>query len=120
MLRVEKLTKIFANRMTRISGGIRDADFVLEPGTFFTLLGPSGCGKTTTLRCIAGLETPDAGLIEIGGGAVFDDKVGVNVPTDRRAIGMVFQSYAIWPHADCGRECRVSVHGGEGPPLYAR
>lgn len=98
MLRVERLTKIFANQTDQIAGGIREASFALEPGTFFTLLGPSGCGKTTTLRCIAGLETPDEGRIEIDGRALFDRAARVNVPTDRRAIGMVFQSYAIWPH----------------------
>ena len=61
MLRVERLTKIFENSTDQIAGGIREASFALEPGTFFTMLGPSGCGKTTTLRCIAGLETPDDG-----------------------------------------------------------
>jgi iron(III) transport system ATP-binding protein len=98
MLRVERLTKIFANQTDQISGGIREASFALEPGTFFTLLGPSGCGKTTTLRCIAGLEMPDQGRIEVDGRALFDGAARINVPTDRRAIGMVFQSYAIWPH----------------------
>src|ERR1700747_2227475 len=63
MLRVGHLTKVFENLTDRIVGGIRDAAFELEAGSFFTLLGPSGCGKTTTLRCIAGLETPDAGTI---------------------------------------------------------
>ncbi len=62
MLRVERLTKIFDNSTDQMAGGIRDASFALDAGTFFTLLGPSGCGKTTTLRCIAGLETPDAGI----------------------------------------------------------
>ena len=79
-------------------GVINDVSFTLEPGTFFTLLGPSGCGKTTTLRCIAGLEVPQRGSIRIGGEAVFDAATGVNVPLDRRNFGMVFQSYAIWPH----------------------
>jgi iron(III) transport system ATP-binding protein len=98
MLRVDRLTKIFPNQTDQISGGIREASFALAPGTFFTLLGPSGCGKTTTLRCIAGLEVPDEGRIEIDGRALFDRAARLNVPTDRRAIGMVFQSYAIWPH----------------------
>jgi iron(III) transport system ATP-binding protein len=98
MLRVEHLTKIFDNSTDQIAGGIRDANFALEPGTFFTLLGPSGCGKTTTLRCIAGLETPDEGLISVDGRALYDAKARVNVPVEHRAIGMVFQSYAIWPH----------------------
>ncbi len=67
-------------------------------GEFFTLLGPSGCGKSTTLRCLAGLETPDSGTIEIGGETVFSSEDGVSVPAYKRDIGMVFQSYAIWPH----------------------
>ena len=74
MLRVEGLTKIFDNSTDQIAGGIRDASFTLEPGTFFTLLGPSGCGKTTTLRCIAGLETPDEGVIAVEGRTLFDAK----------------------------------------------
>ena len=98
MLRVERLTKVFVNTTDQIAGGTRDASFTLDNGTFFTLLGPSGCGKTTTLRCIAGLETPDEGLIEVDGRALFDGAKRINVPPDRRAIGMVFQSYAIWPH----------------------
>jgi iron(III) transport system ATP-binding protein len=98
MLRVERLTKIFENSTDQIAGGIREADFELAPGTFFTMLGPSGCGKTTTLRCIAGLETPDAGVISVDGRALFDGERKVNVPVEQRAVGMVFQSYAIWPH----------------------
>jgi iron(III) transport system ATP-binding protein len=98
MLRVERLNKIFENTTDQIAGGIREATFALESGTFFTLLGPSGCGKTTTLRCIAGLETPDGGVIDVDGRTLFDAKARVNVPVEQRAIGMVFQSYAIWPH----------------------
>jgi len=98
MLRVEGLTKIFDNATDQIAGGIRDASFALEPGTFFTLLGPSGCGKTTTLRCIAGLETPDAGVIAVEGRTLFDAGTRVNVAVEQRSVGMVFQSYAIWPH----------------------
>src|SRR5262252_5621593 len=98
MLRVEGLTKIFDNSTDQIAGGIRDASFTLEPGTFFTLLGPSGCGKTTTLRCIAGLETPDEGVIAFEGRTLFDATARVNVPVEQRSVGMVFQSYAIWPH----------------------
>jgi iron(III) transport system ATP-binding protein len=62
------------------------------------LLGPSGCGKTTTLRCIAGLERPDRGMIRLGETVFFDEQRRINVPLNRRDIGMVFQSYAIWPH----------------------
>ncbi len=96
-LTVEGLTKVYANA-DGPAGGVRDTSFVLEPGTFFTLLGPSGCGKTTTLRSIAGLETPDSGRIALGDRVFFDRARGIDVPLDRRRIGMVFQSYAIWPH----------------------
>ena len=64
----------------------------------FTLLGPSGCGKTTLLRCIVGLEAPDKGEIEIGGEMVLSTEKKIFVPTESRGLGMVFQTYAIWPH----------------------
>lgn len=67
-------------------------------GEFVTLLGPSGCGKTTTLRMIAGLEDPDDGDIYINGRLVFSAAQGVNVPPPQRGLGMIFQSYALWPH----------------------
>ena len=72
--------------------------FTVAPGEFFTLLGPSGCGKTTTLRLLAGLETPDAGEIALEGQCLAAPARGIFVPIDKRRMGMVFQSYAIWPH----------------------
>ncbi len=98
MLSVRDLTKIYTNRFDAQAGGVREASFELPAGTFFTLLGPSGCGKTTTLRCIAGLERPDAGRIAIEDRVLFDHDGGIAVPMNFRGIGMVFQSYAIWPH----------------------
>lgn len=77
---------------------VRALDLDIVEGEMLVLLGPSGCGKTTTMRCIAGLETPDAGLIRIGGRVVFDASRGIDVPINARNVGMVFQSYAIWPH----------------------
>ena len=65
---------------------------------FVTLLGPSGCGKTTTLRMIAGLETPTSGTITIDGVTVFDSEEGINVSPAKRDIGFLFQNYALWPH----------------------
>jgi ABC-type Fe3+/spermidine/putrescine transport system ATPase subunit len=73
-------------------------DLSIEHGEFVTLLGPSGCGKTTTLRMVAGLERNDTGSIVIGGRVVSDAVAGLFVPPDLRKLGMVFQSYAIWPH----------------------
>jgi iron(III) transport system ATP-binding protein len=73
-------------------------DLAVEHGEFVTLLGPSGCGKTTTLRMVAGLERNDTGSIAIGERVVSDAAAGLFVPPDHRKLGMVFQSYAIWPH----------------------
>jgi iron(III) transport system ATP-binding protein len=83
------------------SGTVRAVDDVsvsVKKGEFFTLLGPSGCGKTTTLRSVAGFETPTAGTIAIAGRTVFSGRERIAVPVHRRDIAMVFQSYAIWPH----------------------
>ena len=91
---------------------IDNLDLEIEPGEFIVLLGPSGCGKTTTLRCIAGLETAEEGGIEIGDGAVFDAARGINVPPNKRNLGMVFQSYALWPH--------MTVRKNIGYPLRTR
>ncbi len=87
-----------AKSYSRSGAGLKGVSLDVAEGEFFTILGPSGCGKTTLLRCIAGLEHPDAGTIAIGGEPVFDAARGLAAPPDRRRIGMVFQSYAIWPH----------------------
>jgi iron(III) transport system ATP-binding protein len=76
----------------------QDVAFEVPRGKFFTLLGPSGCGKTTTLRSIAGLERPTSGDIEVNGKVVYSSSRGIFIPPNRRNFGMVFQSYAIWPH----------------------
>ena len=90
---VDGLRKAFARE--RAVDGV---SFGVEKGKILTLLGPSGCGKTTTLRCIAGLEHPDQGAIVVDGDAVTDAARGVFVSPERRSVGMVFQSYAVWPH----------------------
>src|SRR6266542_2792635 len=97
MIIATHLGKIFYDGAKAVKA-IDDVSFVVPSGKLFTLLGPSGCGKTTTLHCIAGLETPSSGEIKIGDHMVFDDKRGTAVPPNKRNIGMVFQSYAIWPH----------------------
>lgn len=73
-------------------------DLDIEDNAFITLLGPSGCGKTTTLRMIAGLETPTSGKITIGDRVVFDSEAGINVPANKRKVGFLFQNYALWPN----------------------
>ena len=79
---------------------VNDVSFTVGEGEMFTLLGPSGCGKTTTLRAVAGLERPDSGRIVVGDRPLFegDGQRYLNVPANQRGLGMVFQSYAIWPH----------------------
>lgn len=73
-------------------------DLDIEDNAFITLLGPSGCGKTTTLRMIAGLETPTSGQIKIGDKVVFDSEAGINIPANKRKVGFLFQNYALWPN----------------------
>src|SRR5256886_15727017 len=93
-LRVEGLRKQFATGQPAVDG----VSFHVPAGEIVVLLGPSGCGKTTTLRCVAGLEHPTAGRISIAGRLVSAPAEGVKVPPRLRNIGMVFQSYAVWPH----------------------
>lgn len=97
MIRISSLTKTFGKGEASV-GAVTDVSFVVEEGQLVSLLGPSGCGKTTTLRMIAGLERPTSGRIEIDGVAAFSGTERVFLPVHRRPIGMVFQSYAIWPH----------------------
>jgi iron(III) transport system ATP-binding protein len=98
VLTVENLKKQYVSFDGRPGGGVLGVSLDIREGELFTLLGPSGCGKTTTLRAIAGLETPDSGRILIGGTEMFNSGNGKNVALYDRDIGMVFQSYAIWPH----------------------
>ena len=77
---------------------VEDLNLVIADNAFVTLLGPSGCGKTTTLRMIAGLETPTSGRITIGDTVVFDSDLGINVPANKRRVGFLFQNYALWPN----------------------
>src|SRR5216683_7938697 len=93
-LEVTNLRKQFAIGRPAIDG----VSFAVPAGEIVVLLGPSGCGKTTTLRCVAGLEHPTGGSISIGDRLVSAPERGILVPPRERDIGMVFQSYAVWPH----------------------
>jgi iron(III) transport system ATP-binding protein len=97
MLKVVGLEKRFITENGTVHA-IDRVSFAVPEGQCYALLGPSGCGKTTTLRCVAGLEEPDSGRIEIFGATVYDSNLRIAVPTHQRPIGIVFQSYAIWPH----------------------
>ncbi|HTN70712.1 MAG TPA: ABC transporter ATP-binding protein [Methylomirabilota bacterium] len=92
-LEVRNLVKTFG-KVTAVD----DVSFRVEQGEVVTLLGPSGCGKTTTLRIVAGFEKPNGGEVEIAGRLVVSTSKGIAVAPEKRDIGMVFQSYAIWPH----------------------
>src|SRR3954470_25060577 len=92
-IHVESLVKQFTE-----SRALDDVSFDVCEGELFTLLGPSGCGKSTTLMSIAGFQTPEAGRIDIGGELLYDAAERINVPAERRNLGIVFQSYAVWPH----------------------
>jgi ABC-type Fe3+/spermidine/putrescine transport system ATPase subunit len=103
------------DRLTKSYGGapvVADLSLDIARGEALTLLGPSGCGKTTTLRMIAGLEKPDAGAITLDGVPLVSVANGINRPPERRKMGMVFQSYAIWPH--------MTVAANVGFPLKVR
>lgn len=97
MIRIVNLNVHYTSH-GQVVHAVRDVSISVEQGEFYTMLGPSGCGKSTTLRCLAGLETPSSGRITIGEEVIFDGASGKVLPPHRRDIGMVFQSYAIWPH----------------------
>jgi iron(III) transport system ATP-binding protein len=107
---IRGLSKRFGGKVPAIA--VDDLTLEIDPGEFLVLLGPSGCGKTTTLRCVAGLESADEGTIAFGERTVFDAAAGINTPPNKRNIGMVFQSYALWPH--------MTVRENIGYPLRAR
>jgi iron(III) transport system ATP-binding protein len=111
MLSVRALATDYRNAGAPPVHAVADVSFDVPKGRFFTLLGPSGCGKTTTLRSIAGLERPHTGEVIVDSTVVFSVARGVFVPANRRGFGMVFQSYAIWPH--------MSVFGNAAFPLVA-
>src|SRR5680860_1028616 len=106
MVLVSNMSKSYSSKEGDVHA-VKGISFRVGEGEFYTLLGPSGCGKTTTMRCIAGLEKLDGGQVMIGGDVVAEGRM--SVPPYRRPIGMVFQSYAIWPH--------MSVAGNVAFPL---
>ncbi|MBI1421820.1 MAG: ATP-binding cassette domain-containing protein [Gammaproteobacteria bacterium] len=96
-IRIQGVSKAYVSGGNLIKA-LDNVDLIIPANHIFTLLGPSGCGKTTLLRCIVGLETPDVGEISIGGEVVWSKQKNISIPTEKRGLGMVFQTYAIWPH----------------------
>jgi len=97
MIRIKDLNMTYRSANTE-HHAVRGVSLEVKTGQFYTLLGPSGCGKITTLRCVAGLEEPDSGTIEVGDELVYSAANNLWTDPFNRDIGMVFQSYAIWPH----------------------
>ncbi|SHJ38894.1 iron(III) transport system ATP-binding protein [Malonomonas rubra DSM 5091] len=96
-IRIQDLVRTYSSEGKQIKA-LDHVDLTIPANRIFTLLGPSGCGKTTLLRCIVGLEVPDGGEIYIGDELVWSKEKNIFVPPERRGLGMVFQTYAIWPH----------------------
>ena len=113
MLKVAGLFTEYPNERGEIVKAAQDVTFEVPEGKLFTLLGPSGCGKTTTLRSIAGLERPRAGEISVGDRVVFSSTRNVFVAPNRRGFGMVFQSYAIWPHMNVFQNAAFPLEVGD-------
>jgi iron(III) transport system ATP-binding protein len=104
-LTVTNLSKTFGDNAV-----LKGVSFTIKDGEFFTLLGPSGCGKSTTLNCIAGLEQPTGGSITVGGEAFVDADRGVFLQPEERNLGMVFQSYALWPHMTVAKNLAMPLN----------
>jgi iron(III) transport system ATP-binding protein len=96
-IRIQGVSKHYFSE-GKIIKALDNVDLTIPANQIFTLLGPSGCGKTTLLRCIVGLETPDTGEIRIGEEVIWSKDKNISVPPEKRGLGMVFQTYAIWPH----------------------
>jgi iron(III) transport system ATP-binding protein len=103
-LNVSSLTRRYAGVTA-----VEDVSFTVKEGEFLTLLGPSGCGKSTTLAAIAGLERPTSGRISLGGDVYFDSDAGIYLTPERRSCGLVFQSYALWPHMTVRGNCEFPL-----------
>lgn len=115
-LEVDNIAKVFQDSRGHEVRAVDGVSFSLEPGEFYTLLGPSGCGKTTTLRSVAGLEAISSGRIAVDGVTFSEPARKVEVPPHRRGLGMVFQSYAIWPHMTVAQNVAFPLEVAERPP----
>ena len=114
-LEVNRISKHFGD-----SPALDDISFDVPDGRLVSVLGPSGSGKTTLLRCVAGVETPDAGTIKIGEETVYDHDKGVNLPPERRGVGMVHQSYALWPHLTVAENVAYPLRVRKDPEMVEK
>ena len=110
-IRIRGVSKYYYSEGKTIKA-LDEVSLTIPANEIFTLLGPSGSGKTTLLRCIVGLEVPDTGEISIGDELVWSSDKNISVPPEKRGLGMVFQTYAIWPH--------MSVFDNVAYPLQVR
>jgi ABC-type sugar transport system ATPase subunit len=117
------MPEIILKNVTKRRGdfyAVDNLNLKIDDRSFVTLLGPSGCGKTTTLRMIAGLETPTSGVITINGETVFDSEKGINISASKRHVGFLFQNYALWPHMTVYKNITFGLQNvDEEMPLYA-
>ncbi|MGA0345175.1 MAG: ABC transporter ATP-binding protein [Alphaproteobacteria bacterium] len=111
VISIRSLEKFYPSNRGLVQA-VRKINLEVAKNEFVVLLGPSGCGKTTTLRCVAGLERPDGGEIEIGGELVNSYEKGNFLPPEQRDIGMVFQSYAVWPHLNVFQNVALPLTDG--------
>lgn len=116
IVEVRDLHKTYRSGSNRVEA-LRGIGLTVKEGEFFSILGPSGCGKTTLLRCIAGLERIESGEIDIDGAATDDARRRLFVPPHRRPVGMVFQSYAVWPHMTVGENVMFVLTNGKSKRL---
>ena len=120
MLRVSGLCTDYVGERGSVVRAAHEVSFEVPAGKLFTLLGPSGCGKTTTLRSIAGLERPRLGEIAVGDELIYSSQRNLFVPPNRRGLGMVFQSYAIWPHMTVFQNVAFPLEVQRRPDVRAR
>jgi len=113
-VQVENLDKWYDSGATK-EHAVDDLSFSVTEGDIFSILGPSGCGKTTTLRSLAGLEEINSGRIRINGETVSDPSRLISYPPDKREIGLMYQSYALWPHMTVKRNITYALDGRNYP-----
>ena len=123
-IEISEVSKHFPQRggaaADRPVAALQSVSVGVEKGKMLALVGPSGSGKTTLLRCIAGLETPDQGDIRIDNSAVFSSRSGVNTPTEKRNLGLIFQSYALWPNMTAERNVAYPLRRRRMPDAECR